>query len=78
MSTSPFPNLFQGRTYNSKLSDENEKKKERRILETPPLLPTIKEMVDAGAWTIKVITGEQVATSAFFALSTSFWDSDLK
>jgi hypothetical protein len=32
----------------------------------------MKEMVDAGAWTVKLITGEQAAMSASLALSKSF------
>jgi len=73
-SISLFPNVLQGCTYNPKLSREDQE----TTLATPPLLPIIAEIVDAGAWTIKVITGEQSATSAFLALSNSFWDSDFK
>ena len=72
--TGSFPNMLQVCACKLKLSEWNQEVN----LTGLPLAPMIEEMVDAGAWTIKVTTGEQAATSAFLALSNSFWDSDFK
>jgi len=73
-STSSFPNMLQVCACKPKISGWDQEAN----LAGPPLAPMIEGMVDAGAWIIKVTTGEQAATSSFLALSNSFWDSDFK